>query len=286
MNRFENMHPGLDIDHIDNADQRLWHRLERVQMLSGRLLRVEGGRLSRGRDASRGQGRVLKALALVPEISQKDLMVLLDMRQQSLAELLAKLEAKGLVEREQDAEDRRRQVVRLTEAGRAEAAEVGQTEEDRAPLAPFNCLTDEEKANLEEYLKRVADGLEETLRERLDATEGGSSRRHGSRRGRPDEGGFGHCGGPDGADRRHGVCRGRGGRGQGGEGAEDREGRGHRGRRGAGSAEGSGPRFKRRNEQFPALAGEPAGADDAPVSCDHNCRSCPLRGTASCIKRH
>lgn len=37
MNRFENMHPGLDIDHIDNADQRLWHRLERVQMLSGRL---------------------------------------------------------------------------------------------------------------------------------------------------------------------------------------------------------------------------------------------------------
>lgn len=99
MNRFENMHPGLDIDHIDNADQRLWHRLERVQMLSGRLLRAEGGRLSRGRDASRGQGRVLKALALVPEISQKDLMVLLDMRQQSLAELLAKLEAKGLVER-------------------------------------------------------------------------------------------------------------------------------------------------------------------------------------------
>lgn len=124
MNRFENMHPGLDIDHIDNADQRLWHRLERVQMLSGRLLRAEGGRLSRGRDASRGQGRVLKALALVPEISQKDLMVLLDMRQQSLAELLAKLEAKGLVEREQDAEDRRRQVVRLTEAGRAAAAEV------------------------------------------------------------------------------------------------------------------------------------------------------------------
>lgn len=104
MNRFENMHPGLDIAHIDNADQRLWHRLERVQMLSGRLLRAEGGRLSLGR--------------------------------------------------------------------------------------------------------------------------------------------------------------------------------------GAGSAEGAGPRFKRRNEQFPALAGEPAGADDAHVGCDRNCRSCPLRGTASCIKRH
>ena len=39
-------------------------------------------------DPRKGQGRVLAVLKLQPEISQKDLLYLLDMRPQSLGELL------------------------------------------------------------------------------------------------------------------------------------------------------------------------------------------------------
>ncbi|WP_302383343.1 hypothetical protein [uncultured Adlercreutzia sp.] len=43
--------------------------------------------------------------------------------------------------------------------------------------------------------------------------------------------------------------------------------------------------MKHRSQQFATLEGEPLGADDAAPACDHNCRQCPLRGMASCIKR-
>ena len=43
-------------------------------------------------DSRRGQGRVLAILKMQPEISQKELLYLLDMRPQSLGELLSKLE--------------------------------------------------------------------------------------------------------------------------------------------------------------------------------------------------
>lgn len=45
-------------------------------------------------DTSRGQGRVLAILKMKPEISTKDLAYLLGIRQQSLNELLNKLEKK------------------------------------------------------------------------------------------------------------------------------------------------------------------------------------------------
>ena len=242
MNTHHTLKPIPNFEDIDSLDHRLWHRLEQVQTLAGRYVRMEeGGRLSRGRDGARGQGRVLRALALVPEISQKDLTMLLDMRQQSLAELLAKLEAKGLVTREQDTEDRRRQIVRLTDEGRAAAGEVEPDKSGQSELAFFNCLTDEEKKQLDALLARVAETLEETVRER-----GGHGPRH---RG----GGHGHGG------RTHGGC--------------------------GGGQNGGGPRMKHRSQQFATLEGEPLGADDAAPACDHNCRQCPLRGAASCIKR-
>jgi DNA-binding MarR family transcriptional regulator len=74
-----------------------------------------------GGDPLRGQGRVLALLAAKPETTQRELSYLLDMRQQSLSELLAKLEEKSFVEREKSTEDGRVTVVRLTDAGRAAA---------------------------------------------------------------------------------------------------------------------------------------------------------------------
>ena len=73
--------------------------------LAGQFLRAgklfENYRASRCKmlDPHRGQGRVLAILAENPEISQKKLSFLLDMRNQSLSELLAKLEKAGLITR-------------------------------------------------------------------------------------------------------------------------------------------------------------------------------------------
>ena len=105
----------------------------------------------------RGQGRVLKLLKMQPEISQKDLAELLDMRPQSLGELLAKLENTGFVTRGPSDSDKRIMIVRLTEKG----AEAGSQDAD-PPVhdALFSCLSEEEQTNLSEYLSRIIGKLE------------------------------------------------------------------------------------------------------------------------------
>ena len=118
------------------------------------------------RDPNRGQGRVLSILRLKPEISQKDLAYLLDMRNQSLGELLAKLERGGLITRITSEDDRRAMIIRLTEAGKAaaEQAEKGQTESGRL----FECLNPEEQTQLAGILKKLITVMENELEDEYD----------------------------------------------------------------------------------------------------------------------
>ncbi|MBC1493461.1 MarR family transcriptional regulator [Listeria booriae] len=137
----------------------------------------------------RGQGRVLALLKMKPEITQKELAFLLDMRGQSLGELLSKLERSDYITREPSEADRRVMNVKLTEAG-AEAAEQAQDAEyDSSNL--FDVLSEEEQNNLHDYMQRVTDELEKQL---ADMPEGSPDfmdpRMHG-RGGRP---GFGREG--------------------------------------------------------------------------------------------
>ena len=74
-------------------------------------------------DPLRGQGRVLALLAVKPETTQRELSFVLDMRQQSLSELLAKLEEKGFVTREKSAEDGR-VTVSGVDSGKLEVREL------------------------------------------------------------------------------------------------------------------------------------------------------------------
>lgn len=140
-------------------------------------------------DPHRGQGRVLALLKMRPEISQKDLSFLLDIRQQSLCELLSKLERQGYIERTPSDSDRRSMDIRLTDAGAAAA-------EERCDYGGlFKCLEKEEQAALIEYLDRIIADLEKDLDD-----------------GQPDDAGF------DPRVRCHGHGRGRGhghGRGDG-----------------------------------------------------------------------
>jgi len=108
-------------------------------------------------DPTRGQGRVLAILKLQPEISTKDLSYLLGIRQQSLNELLNKLEKGGYVTRVPSEEDRRVMLVRLAEKGRDE-------QQEGADLSGiFSCLSAEEQAEFGKYLDCVIDALGDQL---------------------------------------------------------------------------------------------------------------------------
>ena len=109
----------------------------------------------------RGQGRILSILKLQPQISQKEMIYLLDMRPQSLGELLTKLEKAGFITRAPSEEDRRVMIITLTEAGAAEAEKLNQLEEPTI----FDALSGEEQIQLEEILGKLIRSIESQLPE-------------------------------------------------------------------------------------------------------------------------
>ena len=211
--------------------------------------RAEHGPLG---DPSRGQGRVLAALKMQSPIATKDLAFLLGIRQQSLNELLGRLQGAGLIERAPSHEDRRVMLVHLTDAGRETSIEAG------AP-SPFTVLDEDEAARLAELLDKVIAPLSQRLGEQGVSEEELESMRErlGEERFadvmRMREHGFGHGfghgfpgphGGPGGPGE-HGHRHGRGhghGHGRGGCGGPDGQ-SGHRGHggHGHGDCHGHGP---------------------------------------------
>ncbi|TGE31745.1 MarR family transcriptional regulator [Desulfosporosinus sp. Sb-LF] len=109
-------------------------------------------------DPRKGQGRVLAVLKMQPEISQKELLFLLDMRPQSLGELLTKLEKNGYITRTQSETDRRIMNIKLTKEG-TEAT----TEQEFSFDKLFECLSEEEQINLSIYLNRIIETIEAQL---------------------------------------------------------------------------------------------------------------------------
>ncbi len=108
----------------------------------------------------RGQGRVLKLLKMQPRISQKDLSYLLDMRPQSLGELLSKLERSGFINRTPSESDRRVMDISLTEKGMAAASHEDEPQSFNHIL---ECLSGEEQSTLEKYLGRIIAAMEKDL---------------------------------------------------------------------------------------------------------------------------
>ena len=104
-------------------------------------------------DAMRGQGRVLALLKNRPQTTQRELQFVLDMRQQSLSELLAKLEEKGFIVRSKSPDDGRVTLIELTEAGAAAAPDVEKIAE-KADV--FDCLDDEERTAFEDIVDKVS----------------------------------------------------------------------------------------------------------------------------------
>lgn len=107
----------------------------------------------------RGQGRILMLLKMRPEISQKDLSFLLDMRPQSLGEVLSKLEKNGYITRSQSETDKRVMDIKLTEEGAKAAA----SQIDDQGFNLFNCLSENEQNTLSGYLDRIISAMKEEL---------------------------------------------------------------------------------------------------------------------------
>ncbi|MDE5898877.1 MAG: MarR family transcriptional regulator [Treponemataceae bacterium] len=134
-----------------------YEEIERLHWLLHRRRMAELARSGPFADTSRGQGRVVALLKVKPEISTKELAYLLGIRQQSLNELLNRLEKGGYAERVPSESDRRVMLVRLTEKGRA----VPQEEAGRSGC--FSCLNERELRAFGEFLERVTAALEEEV---------------------------------------------------------------------------------------------------------------------------
>lgn len=148
--------------HPFHGDMPLAHKVGRMGMLIHRYYEARANRHGGLGDPLRGQGRVLALLKAKPETTQRELSYLLDVRQQSLSELLAKLEEKGFVVRAKSDVDGRVTVVRLTEAGAAAAPSPEQMQERDDAL---DCLSEAEQQQLEALCDKVTRSLEGKLEE-------------------------------------------------------------------------------------------------------------------------
>jgi DNA-binding MarR family transcriptional regulator len=101
---------------------------------------------------------VLRAIAERGALSQKELAQLARVEQPTMAEMLARMERDGLVEREPNPDDRRGSLTSLTRGARARFARAAETllEGERQAMAGFS---DEEKALFLQFLERVVKNL-------------------------------------------------------------------------------------------------------------------------------
>ena len=112
-------------------------------------------------DTTRGQGRILAALKLKDGIATRELAYVLGIRVPSLNEALSKLENAGYIVREPDPRDRRVQLITLTDSGRALTGQLGEGEPESDNI--FEVLTEQERANLNDYLDRLIVRMHEDL---------------------------------------------------------------------------------------------------------------------------
>lgn len=109
----------------------------------------------------RGQGRVLLLLEMQESINQKDLAFLLDIRPQSLGELLSKMEASELIVRTASEEDKRVMVVSITDKGRETAQKLKDEKENKSVW--LDCLSADDKVTLSKLFQKMIDSMNETV---------------------------------------------------------------------------------------------------------------------------
>lgn len=139
---------------MSNIYTDIYEKLSTLQWLMKRhqmFCQAESGPFA---DTTRGQGRILAMLKIQPEITTKELAYLLGIRQQSLNELLNKMEKNGYVERKPSESDKRVMIVHLTKKGK----QIQQPETDYQDI--LNCLLPEELQQMSRYLDRIIEAFQ------------------------------------------------------------------------------------------------------------------------------
>lgn len=131
-----------------------------MEMNEHEQLRVQlircGHKLGSGHGKHQTQGRILKILYHHGPMTQKALQDKLDIQPGSMSEIAAKLEHKGLLVREKDPVDKRKILLTLTEAGRADV-EGFQKHGKSQHTKDFDGLTQEEQQQLLHLLEKLLD---------------------------------------------------------------------------------------------------------------------------------
>lgn len=131
---------------------RLLHQLAGMT----RRRQKEGAEGHPGCGTFRERGRILICLEKEEKISQCRLAELLEIRPQSLSELLGKLENDGLIERTRSEDDKREILVSLSSLGRAHVDSV-KKERERYAAEFFSPLTEEEQEALCALMTKLAE---------------------------------------------------------------------------------------------------------------------------------
>ena len=121
-----------------------------------RQMRTRADQRARARGMTRAQWMILKRLDRQPGLTQNELAGIVEVEPITIARLVDRLEARGLVERRPAAHDRRIRHLFLTDEGRQLRAAVG--ERLGRPPAGFDALSEAEARQLRDLLAKVADG--------------------------------------------------------------------------------------------------------------------------------
>jgi DNA-binding MarR family transcriptional regulator len=100
-----------------------------------RLVRTEADKRARAHGMTRAQWTILLSLERQPGLLQKELAELLEVEPITVARLVDRLEARGMVERRSDPTDRRCWRLHLTDTSRPLMSEIGTNVEELAEIA-------------------------------------------------------------------------------------------------------------------------------------------------------
>ena len=140
---------------LTNSMLEMYHLLHRYHLMWY-------GKNFGGMDPWQGQGRILKAMHKMHSISQKDLGYILDLRPQSLGELLKKLEDNGYIIRYQSKEDKRAMIVELTAKGENFQMQKPDYEELYVGLSKL------ERKTLQESFDKISEQLRDWISQELE----------------------------------------------------------------------------------------------------------------------
>ncbi|MDO4198408.1 MAG: MarR family transcriptional regulator [Erysipelotrichaceae bacterium] len=128
-----------------------------INRISSEYKKMRHNVSGRGKDfGMKGNGRILQKIVHNPGITQKELAKMLDIRPQSLTEVLGKLEEKGYIERKRSQEDRRVITLYITEAGKEKSAQLHDLRYKSAQRL-FSSLDEKEIDELLVLLNKVID---------------------------------------------------------------------------------------------------------------------------------